>query len=153
MKLTTMIALLTGAIAGLASAFCFPILGAHDPNSDFFGHYSAVLALAGFASALACPKSFWLCPIGIFMGQALFALPAAWNDPSCLPLQLIAPLWLLVLFFVAFFCLFCALPGATAGWLMMTVCGAICEFRRTTRIDRRHRTNAPIGVELHRPHQ
>jgi len=138
-----------GAVAGIAVYLaCFQFTDVVVLDRLLSGYYFVALATAGFLCGLVSGKRFGFCPVGIFFGQALCALPRVYTDPD-FPLffDLFGPLLIVIAFYFALICFVFALPGAAGGrlfvWLFVAICQAAREFRKAPPSDV---TSPPVSV-------
>ena len=64
------------------------VTGHREPWDANLGFYTVGLIVAGFLSALISPRHFWLAPLGIYVGQSIYALAFLPKGPL-LPLGLL----------------------------------------------------------------
>ena len=80
-----------------------------------------MLFAAGCVAATFLPKAFWVAPIGVYVGQLLFALYLFEPEGTAF--------WPLGMILAVFYCA-AALAGAAAGAILMTLLGALLAVLR-----------------------
>jgi hypothetical protein len=66
--------LLSGAIGGaIVWWLSVPVTGMREPFDSPGFYYVSATFLAGFAAALPAPSYWWAAPLGVFLGERLYA--------------------------------------------------------------------------------
>ena len=107
-SLTFVAGFVLGALIWWASPF---VTEQREPWDAPLGYYIAALIVTGFVAALLSPRHFWLAPVGIYLGQSVYAVAFLPTGPM-LPFGLVLGLGFCIL----------ALAGAVGAFGVWRLC-------------------------------